>query len=84
MNRSWSRTLIVALLHWLDYKTLQLLFSASLKYTKSSHGGLGQYSALGNIADHITPVDQIQTVLHHFDTNKEENTTSTLVHISLS
>ena len=25
MNRSWSRTLIVALLHWLDYKTLQLL-----------------------------------------------------------
>ena len=26
MNRSWSRTLIVALLHWLDYKTLQLLY----------------------------------------------------------
>ena len=25
MNRSWSWTLIVALLHWLDYKTLQLL-----------------------------------------------------------
>ena len=25
MNRSWSQTLIVALLHWLDYKTLQLL-----------------------------------------------------------
>ena len=25
MNRSWSRTLIVALLQWLDYKTLQLL-----------------------------------------------------------
>ena len=25
MNRSWSRTLIVALLHWLDHKTLQLL-----------------------------------------------------------
>ena len=27
MNRSWSRTLIVvALLQWLNYKTLQLLF----------------------------------------------------------
>ena len=25
MNRSWSRTLIVELLQWLDYKTLQLL-----------------------------------------------------------
>ena len=25
MNRSWSWALIVALLHWLDYKTLQLL-----------------------------------------------------------
>ena len=25
MNRSWSRTLIVALQQWLDYKTLQLL-----------------------------------------------------------
>ena len=25
MNRSWSRTLIVVLLQWLDYKTLQLL-----------------------------------------------------------
>ena len=25
MNRSWSQTLIVALLHLLDYKTLQLL-----------------------------------------------------------
>ena len=30
MNRSWSRTLIVALLHWLDYKTLQLLLLLKL------------------------------------------------------
>ena len=29
MNRSWSRTLIVALLHWLEYKTLQLLLLLS-------------------------------------------------------
>ena len=27
MNRSWSRTLIVALLHWLDFKTLQLFLT---------------------------------------------------------
>ena len=28
MNRSWSRTFVAALLHWLDYKTLQLLLLA--------------------------------------------------------
>ena len=33
MNRSWSQTLIVALLHWLDYKTLQLLLLLSKKYS---------------------------------------------------
>ena len=31
MNRSWSQTLIVALLHWLDYKTLQLLIEVQIK-----------------------------------------------------
>ena len=30
MNRSWSQTLIVALVHWLDYKTLQLLLLSCL------------------------------------------------------
>ena len=34
MNRSWSRTLIVALLHWLDYKTLQLLLLLDLSVLK--------------------------------------------------
>ena len=32
MNRSWSQTLIVALLHCLDYKTLQLLFEGLIFY----------------------------------------------------
>ena len=39
MNRSWSRTLIVALLHWLDYKTLQLLLLLLLAMNvKNSYG----------------------------------------------
>ena len=33
MNRSWSRTLIVALLQWLDYKTLQLLLLVFITIT---------------------------------------------------
>ena len=36
MNRSWSQTLIVALLHWLDYKTLQLLLQVVSKSTYPS------------------------------------------------
>ena len=35
MNRSWSWTLRVVLLHWLDYKTLQLLLLLVTYYTLS-------------------------------------------------
>ena len=37
MNRSWSRTLIVALLQWLDYKTLQLLLLLLLRINILTH-----------------------------------------------
>ena len=71
MNRSWSRTLIVALLQWLDYKTLQLLFILFFQNPSKEDGGNYIVKAVNEMGDkdctlalNFGNISKLQGLLH--------------------